>query len=94
MDLKDLKYFVAVYEAKNIMRASISLATVQSNASIRISRLEESLEAILFVRHRRGVTPTKKGDLLYGYAKDVLGKIGEAAHLVKDREWPEARFPF
>lgn len=84
MDIKDLKYFVAVYEAKSIMRASISLATVQSNVSNRIGRLEESLEAILFVRHRRGVTPTKKGDLFYRYAKDVLGKIDEVAHLVKD----------
>jgi DNA-binding transcriptional LysR family regulator len=86
MDLKDLKYLVAVYEAKNIMHASISLATVQSNVSNRIGRLEERLEAKLFVRHRRGVTATKKGDLLYRYAKDVLGKIAEAAHVVKDRD--------
>jgi LysR family transcriptional regulator, cell division regulator len=86
MDLKDLEYLVAVYEAKNIMRASISLATVQSNVSNRIGRLEERLEAKLFVRHRRGVTPTKKGELLYRYAKDVLGKIAEAAHLVRDRD--------
>jgi DNA-binding transcriptional LysR family regulator len=40
LDIKDLKYFVTVYEANSFMRASISLATVQSNVSARIRRLE------------------------------------------------------
>ncbi len=83
MELKDLKYFVAVYEANSFMRASISLATVQSNVSFRIKRLEEDLGATLFVRLRRGVKPTMKGDLFYRYAKDVLGKIEEARDMVK-----------
>ncbi len=83
LELKDLKYFVAVYEANSFMRASISLATVQSNVSFRIRRLEEDLGATLFVRLRRGVKPTTKGDLFYRYAKDVLGKIEEARDMVK-----------
>jgi DNA-binding transcriptional LysR family regulator len=78
MDIKDLRYIVEVYEARNFMRASIALATSQSNVSIRIRRLEEDLGATLFVRGNRGVTPTQKGDLLYHYAKDVLEKVDEA----------------
>ena len=85
LELKDLKYFVAVYEADSFMRASVSLATVQSNVSFRIRRLEEDLGATLFIRLRRGVKPTTKGDLLYRYAKDVLGKIEEAKDRVKGR---------
>ena len=83
MDVKDLRYFVAVYEANSFMRASIALATVQSNVSIRIRRLEEDLRATLFVRGRRGVRPTKEGDLLYRYAKDVLEKMDEAREKIK-----------
>ena len=83
MEIKDLKYFVAVYEANSFVRASISLATVQSNVSFRIRRLEEHLGATLFVRLRRGVKPTKEGDLFYRHAKDVLGKIEEARDIVK-----------
>jgi len=78
MDIKDLRYFIAVYEANSFMRASIALATVQSNVSARIRGLEEDLGATLFVRGHRGVTPTKKGDLLYRYAKDVLERMDEA----------------
>jgi DNA-binding transcriptional LysR family regulator len=83
VDLKDLKYFVAAYEANNFMHASVSLATVQSNVSIRIRRLEEDLGVILFVRRRRGVAPTSEGNLLYGYAKEFLGKIEEAKHHIR-----------
>ena len=83
MDVKDLRYFVAVYEANSFMRASIALATVQSNVSMRIRRLEEDLRATLFVRGRRGVRPTKEGDLLYRYARDVLEKMDEAREKIK-----------
>ena len=83
-ELKDLKYFVTVYEANSLMRASISLAIVQSNVSSRIKHLEEDLGVTLFIRLRRGVRPTNKGDLLYRYAKDVLGKIEEAREMIKD----------
>ena len=83
MDIKDLRYFIAVYEANSFMRASIALATVQSNVSMRIRRLEDDLRATLFVRGRRGVVPTKEGDLLYRYAKDVLEKMDEAREKIK-----------
>jgi DNA-binding transcriptional LysR family regulator len=86
MDVKDLRYFVAVYEANSFMRASIALFTVQSNVSARIKRLEEDLRTTLFVRGRRGVIPTKKGDLLYRYAKDVLEKMNEAREEITKRD--------
>ena len=43
MDLRDLQYFVAVYEAQGFSRASRFLNTVQSNVSARIRLLERSL---------------------------------------------------
>jgi len=75
MDVKDLRYFVAVYEARGFSRASEFLGTVQSNVSSRIRDLEDSLGVALFVRRYRGVIPTEKGEMLYNHAKVVIAAI-------------------
>lgn len=75
MDVKDLRYFVAVYEAKGFSRASEFLGTVQSNVSSRIRDLEDSLGVALFVRRYRGVIPTEKGEKLYSHAKQVIAAL-------------------
>lgn len=77
MNLKDLRYFVAVYEAKGFSRASRSLGTVQSNVSARILGLERSLGEPLFERRWRGVTPTGTGDQLYSHAKQVIAALDQ-----------------
>jgi DNA-binding transcriptional LysR family regulator len=75
MDVKDLRYFVAVYEAKGFSRASEFLGTVQSNVSSRIRGLEDSLGVCLFVRRYRGAVPTQEGEKLYGHAKEVIAAL-------------------
>ena len=72
MDVKDLRYFVAVYEEGGFARAGLLLETVQSNVSARIRRLEAALGVQLFERHRRGVAATEKGEKLYRHAKRGL----------------------
>lgn len=78
MDLKDLRYFVAVYEAQGFSRASRLLGTVQSNVSTRIVTLERSLGGQLFVRRWRTIAPTDKGEKLYVYAKQVITALDTA----------------
>ena len=75
MDVKDLRYFVAVYEAKGFSRAGQSLGTVQSNVSTRIRGLERSLGVALFLRRYRAVIPTENGEKLYGHAKQVIATL-------------------
>ena len=75
MDLKDLRFFVAVYEAKGFSRASTSLGTVQSNVSSRIIDLERSLGEPLFERRWRRLVPTAKGDKFYTYAKQFIASL-------------------
>jgi len=77
MEIKDLRYFVAAYEAQGFARACVALNTVQSNVSLRIKELEDVLGVSLFVRHSRGIRPTAKGDVLYLYAKRVLELMDE-----------------
>lgn len=83
MDVKDLKYFVAVYEARGFSRASFNLGTVQSNVSARIRGLEKFLGAPLFERRYRGIVPTERGDRLYGHAKQVIAALDHTEQTIK-----------
>jgi DNA-binding transcriptional LysR family regulator len=83
MDVKDLKYFVAVYEAGGFSRACLQLGTVQSNVSTRIRALEKSLGVILFERRYREVTPTEAGAKLYARAKQLIAELDDARQLLK-----------
>jgi DNA-binding transcriptional LysR family regulator len=86
MDIKDLRYFVAVYEEGGFARAGVLLETVQSNVSARIRRLEEALGVQLFERHRRGVSATDKGHKLYRHAKRVIALLEETPEAVRGKE--------
>jgi len=86
MDIKDLRYFVAVYEEGGFARAGILLETVQSNVSARIRRLEVALGVQLFERHRRGVQATEKGEKLYRHAKRVIALLDETPTAVTGKE--------
>jgi general secretion pathway protein G len=78
MDLRDLRYFMAVYEAEGFSRASRALGTVQSNVSARIRNLEDSLGVELFRRRHRNVAPTAKGETLYRHARKVMDAVSHA----------------
>jgi len=83
LDVKDLRYFVAVYEAKGFSSASQMLDTVQSNVSTRIGSLEEYLGVLLFVRRYRKIVPTPSGDRLYPYAKQLLASLDLTERLIR-----------
>jgi DNA-binding transcriptional LysR family regulator len=83
MDFKDLRYFIAVYEARGFSRASELLGTVQSNVSARILNLEQSLGGALFERQWRRVVPTEKGEKFYIHAKGTLASLDDTARRFK-----------
>ena len=71
--------FSAVYEQRNIVRASRQLSLTQSTISKAIAEIEANLDFKLFVRSPRGVTPTPYGDVLFRYTKSILGEFRAAA---------------
>ena len=83
LHLRDLHCFVLVYELHSFSRTADSLDTVQSMISTRIQRLEQFIGAPLFLRLRRGVMPTRKGDQLYQHAKRVVRDVAELESAVK-----------
>lgn len=86
MDIKGLKCFVCVFEAKGFGRAALLLSTTQSAVSARIRKLEEFVGGPLFHRMHRRIVPTEKGEKLYRHAKSVLARFDEAMKAVRDDE--------
>ena len=73
MELRQLTYFVAVAEELSFSRAAQRCFISQSAISHQIARLERDLEAGLFERSTRAVTPTEAGLRLLPLAKQMLG---------------------
>jgi len=85
IDLKDLQYFITVYEQNGFLRAGALLNTVQSNVSSRIRKLEEHLGTTLFIRLHRGVKPTTTGEILYPRAKQLIALAQEIEQRARAR---------
>ena len=69
MDSRQLKYFVAVAEERNISRAAARLNLSQPPLTRHIQSLEEELGVLLFKRTTWGVELTEAGEALLIHAR-------------------------
>jgi len=77
MELRHLRYFIAVTEAQSFTRAAEKLFIAQPPLSKQIKDLEEELGVILFERGSRPLRTTPAGYFLYQHALKVLANIEE-----------------
>src|SRR5215203_5950279 len=81
LDLRLLRYFVAVAEELHFTRAAARLFVAQQALSREIANLERQLSTSLFQRTTRRVVLTPAGELLLARARELL-----AAHDVLWRD--------
>ncbi len=74
MDLRELGYFVAIYEERSVSAAARRSYVSQPSVSAALANLEHELATPLFVRHRQGATPTAAGEQLYPIAQRLVGE--------------------
>ena len=73
MELRTLRYFLAVCEHGTMSRAAEALHVTQPALSRQIAALERELGTTLLERHSRSVTPTEKGLYLQRRAREIVG---------------------
>jgi DNA-binding transcriptional LysR family regulator len=86
MELRHLRYFVAIAEERSFTRAAERLWVAQPGLSTQIRRLEAELGVRLFERHTRGVDLTQAGELFLERARVALAAADTAGATGRDLE--------
>jgi LysR family nitrogen assimilation transcriptional regulator len=75
MELRQLRYFKAIADARSFVRAAGHLCVAQPALSRSMARLEDEIGQTLFVRHATGVSLTDAGVHLYDHVTSVLRRV-------------------
>ena len=83
MELRHLRYFIAVAEELNFSKAAQRLFTAQPSLSQQIKDLENSLNLTLFNRTKRKVELTEEGSIFLNYARNTIAQADHAIQLAR-----------
>lgn len=75
MELRVLRYFVAVANERNITRAAESLHISQPTLSKQLMDLEDEIDLTLFMRGNRTITLTEDGEYFLQKAREIIALV-------------------
>ena len=83
VDLRQLRYFVAIVQSGSISRASLQLNIAQPALSLHIRNMEADLGVPLLFRTPQGVQPTEAGLILLRNAKTILAQFEQTEREIR-----------
>jgi len=86
MEIRQLRYFVAMAETGSLMKASERLHVAQPALSVHLSNLEAELGTTLVMRSNRGIELTQDGIYLYERAINLLKYYQESISALKSHK--------
>lgn len=86
MDIKQLRYFIAIAEEKNITAAANRLHMSQPPLSMQLKQLETELGVKLFERNGKRMELTDKGEVLYKRALHLVNSFEEIKNELQETE--------
>ena len=84
MNTKDIGYFLAVADSRDLSAAAHLLGITQPTLTKSIARLERALGVQLFERRSRGVVLTESGRVFAGHARDLHARLEDASAAMRD----------
>ena len=88
MDIRELRYFAAVFRERNLTAAARRCFISQPSISAAITNLEAELGTTLFIRHKKGVVPTEAAEQFHAVARRIIDDTDAARNLFRK---PSAR---
>jgi LysR family transcriptional regulator, cyn operon transcriptional activator len=84
MDLRHLRYFIAIADSANMVQAAEKVFVTQSTLSHQLAQLEAELGVKLFERIGRRLRLSDSGKEYLGYAKGILRQVDEGKQALSD----------
>ncbi|MYN38201.1 LysR family transcriptional regulator [Duganella sp. FT109W] len=82
MELRQLRYFVAIVDHGSLSRAALILHVAQPALTQQLRQLEEDLGVQLLHRSAQGVLSTDAGKVFYEHAQAILKQVADARSAV------------
>lgn len=90
MNLRDLKYVIAVAETRHFGQAAARCFVSQPTLSGQIKKLEEELDVVIFERTKRSVEVTPVGEAIIAHARKVVEQTDAIEQLARAHRDPLA----
>ncbi|MGD9863892.1 MAG: LysR substrate-binding domain-containing protein [Pseudodonghicola sp.] len=86
MDIRQLRYFIAIVEQGSFSRAAAMLHVAQPALSLHVRNIEADLGTQLLFRSPKGVVPTEAGEILLRNARIILDQLAITEEEVRGHE--------